>query len=599
MKKKQIVNIFGALAMSAPLLADGDWRAPLSLAHSHGMRLQPVERAWWYDLMPSKKDLDKDCCTWHFHKWVSLYSRSAGSAFQAADNSDSVTRNTQSLATLFFGKEKFKIAEAFSNGNIDDIAQLNKYNPLIAAAYVMPSYEYNEKGVCVGGQVSYNVEDSNWHVGGSVVMPINVVEVKPNTTVGKTEETLEDLFKVNVVKATKTDALDTEPVATTEQYQNDLAIRADFLNNLMLDERRPLVQVDGDHLKVGYITINGANQNSAQAYVIKKTDHLAPAQPYRKLPTDASSALSLNGDGTNNQVFFVKNATDYELSKLDTESTLWVVPRRNSASSIELTRESQSMVNQILYAVQIADLANRSASDFLADNGLFLNAYERRAGLGDIKLCFHTIYHDQEDDWFVKLAMGTNCPTGSKRDDQKALRVLQLQTGNNGHWELFVAATAGWQPLSSMSFDVSASANHAFARDEWVPAAFVGATAKNMGPAVEAGISWNYFTAQANLNFFHPHNPELGCTVGYSFFAKNKDHVHYKDVDATDFFGNEHKQLDVDVAAQKTNAMTHAVRAELFHRWNYFKLKAGACYDFAGRNAMKSTEAHIGMSVSF
>lgn len=59
-------------------------------------------------------------------------------------------------------------------------------------------------------------------------MPINVVEVKPNTTVGKTEETLEDLFKVNVVKATKTDALDTEPVATTEQYQNDLAIRADF-----------------------------------------------------------------------------------------------------------------------------------------------------------------------------------------------------------------------------------------------------------------------------------------------------------------------------------------------------------------------------------
>ncbi|HTM05646.1 MAG TPA: hypothetical protein VL201_00225, partial [Patescibacteria group bacterium] len=116
MNKKQIIRLAGALSMSAPLLANGDWRTPLDLMHSRVMRLPQVENAWWYDMMPSQKDPE---CRIHVNKWASLYTRSAGKAFQDdCCESNKVTTKTQSLSTLFFGKERFKIAEAFPNGQI-------------------------------------------------------------------------------------------------------------------------------------------------------------------------------------------------------------------------------------------------------------------------------------------------------------------------------------------------------------------------------------------------------------------------------------------------------------------------------------------------
>lgn len=601
MNKKQIIRLAGALSMSASLLANGDWRTPLSLMHSHVMRLPQVENAWWYDMMPSQRDEE---CRVHVHKWASLYTRSAGKAFQDNEccESNKVTRDTTSLATLFFGESRFKVAEAFPNGQITNIAQLNQFTPLINVSRITAAYEYNEKGICFGAHVDYTFEEeSNWHVGGLIAVPICVVEVKPqgsDSGSGSFEETLQDLFKIDVITAQNA----TPPTTTTATYTTDMTIRYDLLNSLPLDEQTKLLRQDGPDTKIGFITVSGSTATAAQAYLIKESSTQPPAQPYRKQASQVSGSILPNGQGAaDNAVLFIKTGTD--LTQLNnnsnTQATLWVVPRAEDTNANALTSQAQAMVSQIEYAVYLADLSNRSVTGFLANQGLFLQSYERKAGLGDMKLAVYGCYHDEEDDWLIKIVGGTKCPTGTKRSGDEALHVTQLQTGNNRHWEIFAELIGGYQPCNWVSFDLSVSANHVFARDECMAASFKGATVKNLGPLVEGKISWDYFTAQANVNFFHPHNPELGCTLGYSLFAKRHDHVRFDKPDATDLFGNINQALDPDVAALKTKAMTHSIRGEIFHRWNYCELSAGGSYGVAGRNAMKETEAHIGVSIYF
>ncbi|RTL07255.1 hypothetical protein EKK58_03705 [Candidatus Dependentiae bacterium] len=593
---KKLIKLAGALILSAPLCA-GDFRTPLNLMHSQVMRLKPAKNAWWAELMPSQKS---EVCCWNIEKWTSLYTRSAGKAFQSSDNeSNKVTTNTKSLATLFYGKDRFKASEAFSNGKITDVAQLNKFTPLLNVAYLTPEYRYDEKGICIGMHVNYTFEeDCNWHVGGVINVPVSVVEVTPQGEIF--EEQLENLYKINTIKAQNSS---TSP-NTSVNYTNDLTIRYDLLNTLMLDEQTKLLRQDGPNTKIGFISIDGDTNltSGQQAYLIKRSNTQSPEAQYRKQASQVTGQITPNGLGAaDDSVLFV--ATGTNLSTLNTDSNaqaeLWLVPRATDSNTDELTSLSQAMVSQIDYAVRLADLSNRSVTNFLTKQGLALANYERKAGLGDIKAAIYGCYNDQECDWFVKLMGGTKLPTGTKKDHDECLSITQLQTGNNRHWELFVQMAAGYQPLEWLSFDMTASANHVFARSQNFVAAFEGATVKNLGPCVKAKVSWNYFTAQANMNLFHPHNPELGCTLGYSLFAKNSDHVRYDNVDATDLFGNTHKVLDPDVAALKTKAMTHSVRAEVFHRWNYCEISAGGSYGIAGRNAMKETEAHIGLSVYF
>lgn len=596
MNKKQIIMLAGALGMSAPLCA-GDFRTPLNLMHSQVMRLKPAKNAWWAEHIPSKKS---DNCCWNIEKWTSLYTRSAGKAFQSHDNeSNKVTTNTKSLATLFYGKDRFKAAEAFPNGKITDVAQLNKFTPLLNVAYLTPEYRYDEKGICFGMHVNYTFEeDCNWHIGGVINVPVSVVEVTPQGEVF--EEQLENLYKINTIKA---QASSTTP-NTVQEYTEDLTIRYDLLNSLMLDEQTKLLRQDGPNTKVGYISIDGNTDltSGQQAYFIKRSNTQPPAAPYRKQASQITGQLTPNGLGAaDDSVLFVATGTNLSVlnTNSDAQAELWLVPRANNTNPDELTPLSQAMVDQISSAIHDFDDSNRSVTNFLTKQGLALAHYERKAGLGDVKAAIYGCYHDQECDWFIKLVGGTKLPTGTKKDRDECLHVTQLQTGNNRHWELFAQIAAGYQPLEWLSFDMTASANHVFARNQNFVAAFEGATVKNLGSCIKARVSWDYFTAQANVNLFHPHNPELGCTLGYSLFAKNSDHVRYDNADAIDLFGNKNKVLDADVATLKTKAMTHSVRAEVFHRWNYCEIAAGGSYGIAGRNAMKETEAHIGLSVYF
>jgi len=195
-------------------------------------------------------------------------------------------------------------------------------------------------------------------------------------------------------------------------------------------------------------------------------------------------------------------------------------------------------------------------------------------------------------------------PTGTKTD--KANRIFLQSTGNNAHVELKLGVDGGWKVCNWFAFEVDAAFHHAFNRTEQRAAPYKGATVKNIGPTVGVDISWNYFTAHVNLNFFHPCNPELGCMFGYDLMAKRNNKVCLPCPPPDDLLGRPNSSLpadeqgyDASLLSKNTDAVTHKLRSEVFHRWNFCELFAGAGQVLFGKNAMKESEAYLGMAVYF
>ncbi|HXW86093.1 MAG TPA: hypothetical protein VEK38_01980, partial [Candidatus Bathyarchaeia archaeon] len=182
--------------------------------------------------------------------------------------------------------------------------------------------------------------------------------------------------------------------------------------------------------------------------------------------------------------------------------------------------------------------------------------------------------------------------------------VLQMETGNNRHWELNVGLEGGWQPCDFFAFELGGRFYHAFGRNQLLSAPFVGATVRNLGPFnVDGKVSWNYGTAYVDFTFFHPHSPELGAVIGYELFAKSKDHVKLDQTTATTYYstpGNVQTQpINNTILQVNTNALLNKIQGELFYRANFFEFFIGGYQAVSGRNAMKETEAHIGFEVYF
>ena len=74
--------------------------------------------------------------------------------------------------------------------------------------------------------------------------------------------------------------------------------------------------------------------------------------------------------------------------------------------------------------------------------------------------------------------------------------------------------------------------------------------------------------------------------------------IDYKVETATDFAGQT-GTLDPTAAAVRTNAMSHKIHGEIFHRWNFFELTLGLSQIIAGRSIPKESEVHFTFDVYF
>jgi hypothetical protein len=292
------------------------------------------------------------------------------------------------------------------------------------------------------------------------------------------------------------------------------------------------------------------------------------------------------------------------LKDRSTLGTLFLVPRAqtNDAGQItDITENAKNLsigqngiIEQVLNQITFA-LGNETAVDFFEDQGIDLGKFERVVGIGDLEFQMYVGYGDRWDEWFADFMLGIRLPTGRK--DKDPGRVYFLSTGHNRHFELNAGLEGGWMCCDWFALKMDGTVSHAFKKDEKRAAQFEGATIRNIGPTVEADVSWTYFVGHFDLNFFHPANNEIGAMLGYELFLRSKDRIKFEQETAT--FAGITGNLDAEALEVRTNSMAHKMRLEVWNRWNLFEIIAGASTVFAGRSVMKETEAHITFNVYF
>ncbi len=631
----------------------GDFRAPLDVlyrGHAH-FDFVPVHDTWWYDVMGSETD---PCCepsNTGVELWTGAFARYAGKSFlkqsDCANNSSSgfnkSTSQTTSIPTIIFGTPRFKVTESLAGGNVNttatqtvtteagagtsypDANALDALNPLLNVFRVLPNFDYSETGAVIGVRVEHRFGcDNKWYVGGSASLPFKVIETRPDEGCGF-EEGMEDVVRLVPMnpQGSQTPNLD-------NYFSEDVAMRLDLLSSVVYRNNQYLVNesyqapfvIYGDGTNttdVFYLKADGATGQDVPVLLVRENTGLIQnvAYPYRKvvnatgvspdLPAQVNPiALAADGSGgANGSTLFFLEGTNYAGGvALDpaAQTQLFVVFPTEDVTDTNLAGQdatkngdSTTIYQAALQIVRDLSVGDNGPVSFLCDQGIDLRGTQKTVGAGDMDFYLFGGYGHRWD-WFAEMELGVRAPTGTKITD--AYQILKFPTGNNRHWEMMVGMQGGWKPLNWFAFQLDWSYHHAFARNQPMLATFEGATVKNLGPQVDGKVWWNYFLVHADMTFFHPCNPELGCMFGYELFAKKKDNIDYCQATAVDFLGNTQK-LDPCLASQGTNAMLHKIRGEMFHRWSYCELLIGGSTSVGGRHAMKEIEGHITLTVYF
>lgn len=602
MKKCFIIVALLSVLSGGILYGTFEFRSPISVTRGvMHWPLMPTYDAWWYDMMPN----DKEDSRWNIHTWSASYYRCADKAFFNVEKNKN-TRKTTSLSTLFFGKEVFRGEEAFAGGTLaTDALLLAQTNPFLGFAKIGPTIDYNEQGAIWGLHVDRRFgEEEKWHAGGKINLPFKVIEIEQNSNC-KLEETIGDVVRIRQINT---------EAPGVEANRSEFAARLDFVNSLIRNGT-PLVEfpvapggiID---VRIAGQLVTGINATGAgdvpSAYVTKRDNGELPQSPFRKTPTQVTGLLGADGSGTDGATLFFQTNTDYEnnlFKDREAQGKVFLVSRQdtdNGGNPIDDVVDNSNAIaldflNQLSTFGSIS--SDETASEFFRARGIDLCAHERVAALGDIEAETYVGYGNR-DNWFVDGIFGVRLPTGKKNKDSN--RLFFQSTGHNRHFEVKLAIEGGWMPYEWFAFKVDASFHHAFRRTEKRAALFKGATIRNIGPEIDTRVSWNYFIVHGDLNFFHPHNSDLGGVIGYELFAKRNDNVSFKDVTtATDLFERDNQELDAEAFEKRTNSMSHKFRGEIFHRWNFFEIFAGASHIVAGRNVMKETEGHVGFAMYF
>jgi len=617
--KKTIKSIvlLGALC-GGSLHASFEFRTPLSLEDRGYMHwlLAPADKAWWYDMMPSEKKNTE----WNIHMWGAGYVRTANKAFAKHDSCNTgpgcptvfcrnaVTRDTASLSQLFFGQELFRGEQAFANGTFAGAPSatqelVNGINPFLAFARIAPNLKYDERGANMGIDFArYVGRDDRWHVGGRINIPFKIIEIEQD---GSAEETLDDVVVTRIISA------DVGVVPNNIDY----AYRFDFLSTLVFNSTLvPVLPVPIVRYNVppaadpGTIDITGKRVTGTSAsetlqvpvaYVTKSDCGGLPAVPFRKAASEVAGALGADGQGDNGSTYFFQTGVDYVNNLRNdrlAQSQLFLVPRAITPGG-NITTDAATIQTNIRALIDADLLISEPASEFFLNNDINIFADERIVGIGDLATEFYFGRGDY-DNWFVDGIFGLTFPTAKKQPTSN--RVYYKPTGNNGHVEVKLEVDGGWKPRSWFAFEIRPAFSHAFRRTEKRAAPFEGATVINLGPEIEADVSWSYFVLRTDFSFFHPHNPDLGFVLGYELFVKGHDHVSIEcQKTATNLLGQPDQPLSACNLERNTNSLSNKLRGEIFYRCHYFEVFGGGTQIVSGRNVMKETQGHLGLAIYF
>ncbi len=383
-----------------------------------------------------------------------------------------------------------------------------------------------------------------------------------------------------------------------------------------------------------------------------------PSYPFCKTPGQVTGPLSADGIvASDNAVLFFQTGVDY-LSGIatnrDAQGNLFVVPRcdaigeaeeQNGDMVVKVVPRAASDIGQGIESLVQFLTTSEPASEFFRTRGIDLFAHDAIIGVGDLDVEWE-IGYGHYDCGYIDFLLGGRFPTGTENITAKA--IYYKPTGNNNHYEIKLGLEGGWKFCDFFAARMDLNYHHAFKAKECRAIPFCQNLAdvnnqdncrnrceeackqacndrndscndclptscdmplRNIGPNSEVDVSWDYFVGHLDFTIFHPHNPELGIAFGYELMVKGHDDIELacdsccpgisSNNTATDLLGRTDQPVCLWQLECGTKTKTHKLYADIFHRWNFFELYGGASYVIAGQNAMKETEAHLGMKIFF
>ncbi|MCK5632714.1 hypothetical protein KAH94_03125 [bacterium] len=633
----KVVTIASVIGCASQILATtGELRTPLAKFPYH------------YPLKPVDDGL------WSLNFFGGAYVRCADKGIDPCK-----CTKTTPLSQLFFGKSDFKAEEAFAGGSID-VAGAPAYLKYVT---LKPRFKYNEKGVNFGLETERRWDDCKWSVGARMNLPFKVIELERNvcsatmTDQAALEQELANETEGVVCRKDEFFQRKNDLGATGQEVNAIVpAYRLDFLTGLCMANGRPMVEYGKNYNlpnDVGLVRVAGIDITAASLTgrtvpmaVLYSADGTCPSQPFAS--PDEGTVLVPNGIGnllnqhrvseagtitdianTDNRGAFVSDIENYTDLGADVAalSKLYLVPVYDSnitpiaGENLRYYDRAVIIMNAIDEAISdLFEGGAAQAEQWFYNRGIHFCQTEKNIGVGDFDIDLYANY-DIRDNWWTKVFFGVVMPTGKKLDDPGLL--LAQPTGNNGHFEIKVGLQSGYKPGRWFAIHADAFYNHVFSASEWRAAAFKGATVKNIGPKVQAKVKWGYFTGHIDATFFHPENQNLGFSLGYEAYVKRCDKITFcgkcgipglssdgtmmKELEIAgpcglvggDALNGEAKELDTTVLAKDTKRVSHKIRGEIFHRWNYCELFAGASHVLAGKNIMKESEVHFGLGINW
>ncbi len=712
MRNKILGFTLVALGAMSGVAQAGEFRAPL-VSEKGPLR---------YDLYRKK---DK----WTLNLWSTGHYRTASRAFKKHGT------DTENLASLIFGKESFKISEAFAPHASTDFTE--KFNANILSTRITPCVTYYERGVSLGGRFEYPVWKNKGRIGVRATVPFKTIRFERDNSAGLQADA--DKIHVirneqDIVKIPIDDNTPASPAATTRFGKpiklNTTGVftnlyRASFVKDLPIAQNNLFVKLLRRSAANNHVTMGNSDYNQTPAADFSAGyDYTANAVPFvvfrhknvRTLPNPTNRAVALNdniraggidtpnagvastatpaGDGTNpgfgvnaQEVGFgaagaattagiqgdgagtdavaevranpantiAKQIVEASIANFDADVTgpqnleNTKLPVRNLSA---LPTTASGIQEDRLYAFgagqfdaydkvlkEIGDelwfmtvnaknpgdlLDNTTVEDLEArierfgkesvEQWLFKNDFEfrtdQRTGLGDIDLDFF-YEHTFNNEWRAEGFIGVRIPTGGSDEKCTGPYRARRYLGNGNHVEIKIGGNVGWAALDWLN--VHADLSYAFALEdsEKIPAAFKGATVKNIGQCVDADVDWGYLQGKLDVTMYHPKTEDFATTIGYSIYYKTEDNVNFKQgkVENT-WFGkkfegvgtlvaNEH-ELDNNVAEKDTEQVAHRLFFESNWRAHkYMNLYIGGAYTFAGQNMPREHDIHCGAKIRF
>lgn len=575
--KKKVIFLGLAMAGLVSTMFARELRTPWALWH--GPQHAPIP---W--------PVDEDSC-WHYNTWFGAERKQSNKVLIDKNSAES-----EPLAGVIFGKPSFVALDAFAPETISPA------NPFLAVAQITPQYCYNENSAWFGLTAERIVGcDCTWRIGGRAILPFRAIKTEL-TNCCDVEETLQDMC------AQQNDRLDGAPfgLSNAQTVLDCYSYRLDFVSALYVTQaglppHEPAVKYanpdKNDRITFFDSDVTNGNPDGPILYVTQRDNETRPEGAFCEAQPIIEGFPILSADGTglaNNDRAQFGSGTNYTPlgSDVAQQRQLWIGPAvENVVGSAEMVLESRIIGDRIN---QIVRNLNQTALDFLKANGVDIGTQKLNGtGMLNTELYFN---HDFCKG-FLEGWVGVQWPTGIRvKNPGQVLKIFT--TGNNHHYEFRFGGVATWNPACWFAFKVDALYAHAFKARERVAAAFKGATVKNIGPAINSDISWNYLFGHASFNFFNPCNPRTGVMFGYEWYTKFKDKVRFDQTTATDFLGNT-RELDPNVLEFRTDVVSHKGMVELFHQGDFWELFGGWTSVFAGKNAPKESDWYIGFVTYF